>query len=112
MSPYENEQQRMYGQQNLTNPWAGECVTKIRKEGTVTMEMAEMEKILEALTIAIDILSNKLAPVVIPAPEQAPGLRGNGGPMGSDLAVELGRRNARLRDNLTRLELLHQGIDL
>lgn len=117
----EAERQRMYGQQRTDpyagaiaggSPWANECVPKLRKDGTVTMEMAEMEKILDAMTVAIDIMSNKLSPVIIPAPEQAPGLRGNGPMGGSDLAMELARRNARLRDHLTRLELLHQGIDL
>lgn len=111
MNNYENEQQRLYGQRNLSSPRANECVPKTRGEGTVTTEMHEMEKLLEAMTVAIDILSNKLAPVVISAPEQPPVLRGNG-PMGSNLAVELARRNACLRDHLTRLELLHQGIDL
>lgn len=119
MNSYENEQQRLYGQQATLHagaiaggsPWANEYVPKTRKEGTVTMEMAEMEKLLEAMTVAIDIMTNKLAPVVIAAPVPEPGLRGNG-PMGSDLAIELGRRNSRLRDQLTRLELLHQGIDL
>lgn len=111
MNNYENEQQRLYGQRNLSSPRANECVPKTRGEGTVTMEMAEMEKMLEAMTVEIDILSNKLAPIVIPVPAPEPGLRGNG-PTGSDLAIELGRRNACLRDHLTRLELLNQGIDL
>ena len=114
----EAEQQRMehYGQMRGAGAIAGSqrslgAEAKQRLQGGVTREMQRMEKNLHALITAIDSLDNRLASACIPAPETAPGLRGSDGG-GCALALQLDAFNNMLASQITRIEMLYQGVDL
>jgi hypothetical protein len=81
-----------------------------RKQSGVTREMQQLEKNLHVLAAAIDNLDNRLASICIPAPETASGLRSTG--EGCALANQLAGFNSMLLSQITRIEMLYQGVDL
>ena len=89
---------------------AGAQLGEQRKQSGVTREMQQLEKNLHVLAAAIDNLDNRLASICIPAPEMASGLRSTG--EGCALANQLAGFNSMLLSQITRIEMLYQGIDL
>lgn len=89
----------------------GGDIRSAQQQGGVTREMQYLEKNLHALANAIDLLNARLAAACIAAPETAPGLRGVE-PSGCALANQLAAFNGMLSHQITRLEMLYQGIDL
>jgi hypothetical protein len=81
-----------------------------RQQGGVTREMQQLEKNLHVLAAAIDNLDNRLASICIPAPETASGLRSTG--EGCALANQLAGFNSMLLSQITRIEMIYQGVDL
>lgn len=83
-----------------------------RKQSGVTREMQQLEKNLHVLAAAIDNLDNRLASICIPTPENlASGLRTSDGG-GCALAHQLAGSNSMLLSQITRIEMIYQGIDL
>ena len=82
-----------------------------RQQGGVTREVQQLEKNLHALASVIDSLDIRLASACIPAPETSPGLRG-GSEGGCSLANQLAAFNGMLSVQITRIEMLYQGVDL
>ena len=82
-----------------------------RQQGGVTREVQQMEKNLHILAAAIDTLENRLMSACIPAPEMASGLRSTDGG-GCALANQLAGFNSMLLSQVTRIEMLYQGVDL
>ena len=114
----EQKRQQYLGQQNLSagaiagnNRVVGGDIRAAHQQGGVTREMQYLEKNLHALANAIDLLDGRLAAACIAAPETAPGLRGME-PSGCTLANQLAAFNGMLSHQITRLEMLYQGIDL
>ncbi len=81
-----------------------------RKQSGVTREMQQLEKNLHILAAAIDNLDNRLASICIPAPEMTSGLRSTG--EGCALANQLAGFNSMLLSQITRIEMIYQGVDL
>jgi hypothetical protein len=81
-----------------------------RQQGAVAREMQQLEKNLHILAAAIDNLDNRLASICIPAPDTASGLRSTG--EGCALANQLAGFNSMLLSQITRIEMLYQGVDL
>lgn len=81
-----------------------------RKQSGVTREMQQLEKNLHVLAAAIDNLDNRLAFICIPAPDTESGLRSTG--EGCALANQLAGFNSMLLSQITRIEMLYQGVDL
>jgi hypothetical protein len=82
-----------------------------RQQGGVTREVQQMEKNLHILAVAIDTLENRLMSACILAPEMASGLRSTDGG-GCSLANQLAGFNSMLLSQITRIEMLYQGVDL
>lgn len=83
---------------------------KPRQQGNVTREMQQLEKNLHALASVIDSLDSRLASICIPAPEMTSGLRSTG--EGCALANQLAGFNSMLLSQITRIEMIYQGVDL
>ena len=81
-----------------------------RKQSGVTREIQQLEKNLHVLAAAIDNLDNRLASVCLSVPETASGLRSTG--EGCALANQLAGFNSMLLSQITRIEMLYQGVDL
>jgi hypothetical protein len=84
---------------------------KQRQHGSVTREVQQLEKNLEALASVIDSLDIRLAAACLPIPETASGLRTSDGG-GCPLANQLAAFNTMLSTQISRIEMLYQGIDL
>jgi hypothetical protein len=84
---------------------------KQRQQGGVTREMQQLEKNLHALASVIDSLDSRLASACIPAPEMTSGLRGSDGG-GCALANQLAAFNSMLSHQVSRIEMIYQGVDL
>ena len=99
-------------QQEKFHPGAiqGAQLGEQRKQSGVTREMQQLEKNLHVLAAAIDNLDSRLAFICIPAPETASGLRSTG--EGCALANQLAGFNSMLLSQITRIEMLYQGVDL
>lgn len=99
-------------QQERFHPGAiqGAQLGEQRKQSGVTREMQQLEKNLHVLAAAIDNLDNRLSFICIPAPETASGLRSTG--EGCALANQLAGFNSMLLSQITRIEMLYQGVDL
>jgi hypothetical protein len=99
-------------QQEKFHPGAiqGAQLGEQRKQSGVTREMQQLEKNLHVLAAAIDNLDNRLSSICIPAPETASGLRSTG--EGCALANQLAGFNSMLLSQITRIEMLYQGVDL
>lgn len=82
-----------------------------RKQSGVTRELQQLEKNLHVLAAAIDNLDNRLASVCLSVSETASGLRTSDGG-GCALANQLAGFNSMLLSQITRIEMLYQGVDL
>jgi len=82
-----------------------------RQQGSVTREVQQLEKNLQALANVIDSLDIRLAAACLPIPETASGLRTSDGG-GCPLANQLSAFNTMLSTQTNRIEMLYQGIDL
>ncbi len=83
-----------------------------RQQGGVTREVQQLEKNLHILATVLDTLENRLASACIPTPENlASGLRSTDGG-GCSLANQLAGFNTMLSHQITRIEMLYQGVDL
>jgi hypothetical protein len=100
-------------QQEKFHPGAiqGAQLGEQRKQSGVTREMQQLEKNLHVLAAAIDNLENRLASACLPIPETASGLRTSDGG-GCALANQLAGFNSMLLSQITRIEMLYQGVDL
>ena len=98
-------------QQERFQPKLGAQLGEQRQQGNVTREVQQLEKNLHALASVIDSLDIRLASACIPAPETSPGLRG-GSEGGCSLANQLAAFNGMLLCQITRIEMLYQGVDL
>jgi hypothetical protein len=108
------ERQRgMYMREEAMRAALGSGVeVKQRQHGNVTREVQQLEKNLQALANVIDSLDIRLAAACIPAPENlASGLRSTDGG-GCSLANQLAGFNSMLSHQITRIEMIYQGVDL
>ena len=109
------EKQRQYAhnmakRQEYGGAIQGAQLGEQRKQSGVAREMQQLEKNLHILAAAIDTLENRLASACLPIPETASGLRSTG--EGCALANQLAGFNSMLLSQITRIEMLYQGVDL
>lgn len=81
------------------------------KQGGIALELRHVEKNIAALTAEIDLLANKLAPLIRPRPEKE-GVGVTGRDANSELAEFMRRNNQQLQMNIDRIRQLTEGIDL
>jgi len=110
MSIREQIAQKQYAD-HMDHQIRGAAMETPKVESGLVRELQYMDKNLSALMCNIDMLHNRLSPVLIPQPETAAGLR-NGPTSGSSLTMQLSAFNSILSDQLTRLDSLTQGLDL
>jgi len=109
--PDHHAKQMAQGQERI---YAGAILgaeAKQRQHGNVTREVQQLEKNLHALASVIDSLDIRLAAACLPIPETASGLRTSDGG-GCPLANQLAAFNTMLSVQISRIEMLYQGIDL
>jgi len=109
--PDHHAKQMAQGQERI---YAGAILgaeAKQRQHGNVTREVQQLEKNLHALASVIDSLDIRLAAACLPIPETASGLRTSDGG-GCPLANQLAAFNTMLSTQISRIEMLYQGIDL
>jgi hypothetical protein len=82
-----------------------------RPQGGVAREVQQLEKNLHLLASVIDSLDNRLASVFVPSPETSSGLRNSDGG-GCSLANQIAGLNSMLSSQISRIEMIHQGVDL
>jgi hypothetical protein len=82
-----------------------------RQQGGVTREVQQLEKNLHILATVLDTLENRLASACLPVPETASGLRTSDGG-GCPLANQLATFNSMLSTQISRIEMIYQGVDL
>jgi hypothetical protein len=82
-----------------------------RPQGSVAREIQQLEKNLHLLAGVIDSLDNRLASVFVPSPETSSGLRSSDGG-GCALANQIAGFNSMLSSQISRIEMIHQGVDL
>lgn len=104
--PYERGIREDY----MRNAYTGPQVTQ-RSEGNVARELRLLEQNIAALTNSIDSLSDKLAPLRFPMPEQ----KQSGtltGSSASSIANHMSIMNDTLLAQVARLQQLNQEVDL
>jgi hypothetical protein len=109
--PDHHAKQMAQGQERI---YAGAILgaeAKQRQHGNVTREVQQLEKNLHALASVIDSLDIRLAAACLPIPETASGLRTSDGG-GCPLANQLAAFNTMLSTQISRIEMLYQGVDL
>ena len=84
----------------------------IKSVGRVTHELRQMEKNMQALIASIDVLNNKLAPLIAPRPEKDRAGTIPGVSSSSELGDFLGRMNHTITEQAVRLALITEGVDL
>ena len=84
----------------------------IKSVGRVTHELRQMEKNMQALMASIDVLNNKLAPLIAPRPEKDHRGAIQGASSSSELGDFLGRMNQALTEQAVRVTIITEGIDL